>query len=140
LSKPYKKKTGCESPTNCEVRLHLELQRTVHGDFVPKVSNEQTTDYWQLKARNFVDLQLKKERNENVAKNVILYLGDGMGISTQTAARAYLGGEEKELAFELFPNVALSKVTRVHIVIKSYGNTYQLSFQIFIRRTVSILK
>ena len=48
-------------------------------------------------------------------RNVILFLGDGMGISTVTAARIYAGqaqggtGEEYALAFESFPNVALVK-------------------------------
>ena len=54
--------------------------------------------------------------NQNVAKNVILFIGDGMGISTVTAARILRGqlnnmtGEETVLEFEKFPHVALSKV------------------------------
>jgi alkaline phosphatase len=49
------------------------------------------------------------------AKNVILFIGDGMGISTITAARIYAGqkrgqtGEENVLSFERFENVALVK-------------------------------
>lgn len=49
------------------------------------------------------------------AKNIILFLGDGMGISTVTAARIFAGqaqgldGEEYLLSFEHFPHVALSK-------------------------------
>lgn len=49
------------------------------------------------------------------AKNVILFIGDGMGVSTVTAARIYDGqtrgesGEENVLSFERFPNVALVK-------------------------------
>jgi alkaline phosphatase len=49
------------------------------------------------------------------AKNVILFIGDGMGVSTVTAARIYDGqsrgetGEENTLSFERFPNVALVK-------------------------------
>ncbi|MCG8465158.1 MAG: alkaline phosphatase [Xanthomonadales bacterium] len=48
-------------------------------------------------------------------RNVILFLGDGMGISTITAARIFAGqqqglpGESYELSFEKFPHVALSK-------------------------------
>ncbi len=48
-------------------------------------------------------------------QNVILFLGDGMGVSTVTAARILAGqqagklGEEHELPFETFPNVALVK-------------------------------
>jgi alkaline phosphatase len=49
------------------------------------------------------------------AKNVILFLGDGMGISTVTAARIFAGqmqgasGEEHQLSFDKFNNVALIK-------------------------------
>lgn len=49
------------------------------------------------------------------AKNVILFVGDGMGVSTVTAARILQGqlkgrpGEENLLAFEEFPYTALSK-------------------------------
>lgn len=49
------------------------------------------------------------------AKNVILFIGDGMGISTVTAARIYDGqsrgepGEENLLSFEHFPALALVK-------------------------------
>ena len=50
------------------------------------------------------------------AKNVILFVGDGMGISTVTAARILEGqlrgesGEENQLSFDRFPDVALIKV------------------------------
>lgn len=49
------------------------------------------------------------------AKNVILFIGDGMGISTITAARIFDGqskgmsGEDNKLSFEEFPNVSLVK-------------------------------
>lgn len=49
------------------------------------------------------------------AKNVILFIGDGMGVSTITAARIYEGqkrgqtGEENLLSFERFPQTALVK-------------------------------
>ncbi|WP_321394460.1 alkaline phosphatase [Emcibacter sp.] len=48
-------------------------------------------------------------------KNVILFIGDGMGVSTVTAIRIYEGqlrgmsGEENTLSWEAFPRVALSK-------------------------------
>jgi len=49
------------------------------------------------------------------ARNVILFIGDGMGISTVTAARIFEGqrrggsGEENQLSFETLPHVALSR-------------------------------
>ncbi len=57
--------------------------------------------------------QLRADRHR--AKNVILFVGDGMGVSTVTAARILEGqlrgakGEENRLSFELLPYVALSK-------------------------------
>jgi len=55
-----------------------------------------------------------KDRVEG-ARNVIVFVGDGMGVSTVTAARIFDGqskgmaGEENWLAFERFQNVALVK-------------------------------
>lgn len=49
------------------------------------------------------------------ARNVILFIGDGMGVSTVTAARIFDGqsrgetGEENFLSFERFPRTALVK-------------------------------
>ena len=49
------------------------------------------------------------------ARNVILFVGDGMGVTTVTAARILEGqlkgghGEENQLAFEQLPYLALSK-------------------------------
>ncbi len=49
------------------------------------------------------------------ARNAVLFLGDGMGLSTVTAARILEGqlrqqpGEENQLAFETLPHVALLK-------------------------------
>lgn len=57
---------------------------------------------------------------EQKAKNVILFVGDGMGISTLTAARIYDGqqkggkGEDNALYFELAPYMALSKTYSVN--------------------------
>ena len=51
----------------------------------------------------------------SLARNVILFIGDGMGVSTVTAARIFDGqsqgmnGEEHSLVFETFPHVALVK-------------------------------
>lgn len=48
-------------------------------------------------------------------RNVILFIGDGMGVSTVTAARIFAGqlagadGEEHSLSFERFPHLALVK-------------------------------
>ncbi|MFW5633753.1 MAG: alkaline phosphatase [Erythrobacter sp.] len=63
------------------------------------------------------------------AKNVILFIGDGMGISTITAARIYDGqkrgetGEENTLSFETFPNVALVKTYNTNAQVPDSAGT-----------------
>ena len=59
--------------------------------------------------------RLQISPNTARAKNVILFVGDGMGVSTVTASRIFDGqslgqsGEEHVLSFEQFPHVALVK-------------------------------
>jgi alkaline phosphatase len=43
------------------------------------------------------------------ARNVILFIGDGMGLSTIAAARAFAVGVDGNLAMDQFPHVALSR-------------------------------
>ncbi len=63
------------------------------------------------------------------AKNVILFIGDGMGISTITAARIYAGqklgqtGEEYVLPFENFENVALVKTYNINAQVPDSAGT-----------------
>jgi alkaline phosphatase len=66
---------------------------------------------------------------EPKAKNVILFIGDGMGISTITAARIYEGqkrgetGEENVLSFERFPNLALVKTYNTNAQVPDSAGT-----------------
>ena len=63
------------------------------------------------------------------AKNVILFIGDGMGISTITAARIYAGqklgqtGEEYVLPFERFENLALVKTYNTNAQVPDSAGT-----------------
>lgn len=73
------------------------------------IEGELTSEYWLNSAKAFVEEQLKKTPNTNRAKNIIMFLGDGMSHPTITSARVYMGGEEKKLSFENFPYTASSK-------------------------------
>lgn len=70
---------------------------------------------WYADGANELKRALQNMPNENRAKNVILFVGDGMGISTVTAARIFDGqlrgenGEDNVLSFEEFPYLALAK-------------------------------
>ncbi|WP_394805413.1 alkaline phosphatase [Kordiimonas aestuarii] len=78
-----------------------------------------TTESWTKDGEAAIAERLAYKINKKRAKNVILFVGDGMGISTLTAARILEGqlrgesGEENYLSFEEFPNTALVKTYNV---------------------------
>jgi len=81
----------------------------------PAVRGPESVQDWYDSGQRFIrDAKARPVRPPR-AKNVILFVGDGMGISTITAARILEGqlagrpGEENSLSFERFPHVALSK-------------------------------
>lgn len=71
----------------------------------------------------------KNQSSDGTAKNVILFVGDGMGVSTVTAARIFDGqsqgksGEEHALAFESFNNVALIKTYNTNAQVPDSAGT-----------------
>ncbi|XP_060521962.1 alkaline phosphatase-like [Cylas formicarius] len=67
-------------------------------------------DYWRNVARQELLSSLKRKTIERPAKNVILFVGDGMGLTTITASRIYSKGEQGYLAWEKFTNVGILKV------------------------------
>ncbi|KAI5093490.1 alkaline phosphatase, tissue-nonspecific isozyme isoform X2 [Silurus meridionalis] len=77
---------------------------------------EKNPEFWNSWAQRTLVNALREELNTNYAKNLILFLGDGMGVPTVTAARILKGqlsgqyGEEVQLEMDKFPYVALSKV------------------------------
>lgn len=86
-----------------------------------------STKYWFDQGKEKVEARrvlLEKERSKSAnhkAKNIIFVLGDGMGVSTLTAARIFVGqkhgllGEEFSLSFERFPHTALIKTYNVDL-------------------------
>ncbi len=86
---------------------------------VSGVSAQETAEDWFAAGRRAVaDAKLVKPVGGR-AKNVILFVGDGMGITTVTASRIFEGqrrgesGEENLLSFEKFPFNALVKTYTV---------------------------
>lgn len=84
------------------------------------VSEEELhASYWNNKARQALHNAMNVKQNLHQAKNLILFLGDGMGIPTVTAARILKGqmaghsGEETSLVMDTFPHLALSKTYNV---------------------------
>ena len=79
------------------------------------VKRHESAETWRRDGWNAIEQAKKQKIRKGKAKNVILFIGDGMGVSTLTAARIFEGqrrgesGEENRLSFEEFPFSALSK-------------------------------
>lgn len=73
-------------------------------------AEELEIDYWLSSGQNLLRKQLAKNRpNLNLAKNIIIIIGDGLSLATQMATRVYLGNENVELSFEKLPYTGLAK-------------------------------
>ena len=81
----------------------------------PVIKGIESVADWNQAGQAFIAASKALQDNTRRARNVIIFVGDGMGIATQTAARIYEGqlkgkpGEENRLSFETLPYSALSK-------------------------------
>ena len=57
---------------------------------------EETEEFWRESARDEIQKRIKQSQNINMskAKNTVLLIGDGMGITTMTAGRILIDGED----------------------------------------------
>ncbi|XP_077204218.1 intestinal-type alkaline phosphatase 1-like [Paroedura picta] len=97
--------------------LCLWLGLALSGAVIPV--EEENPAFWDHKAAVAIQESLSLRPQHHRAKNLILFLGDGMGIPTITAARILNGqmlghlGPETPLAMDAFPYLALSKTYNV---------------------------
>ncbi len=84
------------------------------------IRRQESPETWRRGGEAAIERIKNAKKFNKRAKNVILFVGDGMGITTLTASRILEGqlrgesGEENSLSFEQFPNVALSKTYSVN--------------------------
>jgi alkaline phosphatase len=70
--------------------------------------------YYKVAAEQLAQ-RIAMQANAGTAKNIILFIGDGMGVATVTAGRIYEGqkrgvdGESNNLTMDTFPYIALAK-------------------------------
>ncbi len=83
-------------------------------------SRKESAQQWYRDGARAANAGAELRPKPGKAKNVILFIGDGMGLSTIAAARIREGqlkgntGEENALSFERFPYVSLSKTYSVN--------------------------
>ncbi|CAG0894801.1 unnamed protein product [Darwinula stevensoni] len=101
--------------------LLFSLVLFYHGDSAYRIVNRPNSlpedgDYWMSEMKNVLEKKMKTGMpNTKRAKNVIIFVGDGMGLPVTVASRIYKGqlqglpGEETSLKFETFPSTGLIK-------------------------------
>jgi len=100
------------------IALTLTFSAVSHADVLPQ-SQKDSSWYSAAQTKLTTKTAQAQATQATKAKNVILFVGDGMGISTLTAARILQGqrnnqsGEEGYLSFEEFPYSAQVKTYNV---------------------------
>ncbi|XP_034541018.1 alkaline phosphatase, tissue-nonspecific isozyme isoform X1 [Notolabrus celidotus] len=91
---------------------------------------EKEPKFWNTWAQKTLKNALTLQTlNQNQAKNLILFLGDGMGVPTVTAARILKGqlngqsGEETQLEMDKFPFVSLAKTYNTNAQVPDSAGT-----------------
>ena len=73
--------------------------------------NHPSFSYWMEEGRRELTKALLLEPNKRMAKNIVLVIGDGMSLSTNTAGRIFKGqslgedGVSSHLSWDKFPHI-----------------------------------
>lgn len=80
-------------------------------NFVPPIGpeEEKSQNHWINQGQKKLKEKLNEKLNLNKAKNLIIFIGDGMGLATLMATRSYINDVNEELSFEKFPHTGLAK-------------------------------
>ena len=99
--------------------ITMVIATSTYADDDQKViPDHQTSNSWFTQGVSAIKAK-PRVAGRKKAKNIILFVGDGMGVSTVTAARILEGqlkgmqGEENNLSFDLFPFTGLAKTYNV---------------------------
>ncbi|XP_029699585.1 alkaline phosphatase, tissue-nonspecific isozyme [Takifugu rubripes] len=101
----------------------LSVSLLLLSGFAQSRVEEENPEFWRSQAQKSLQSVLDRKLNTNVSRNILFFLGDGMGVTTYTAARILRGqlqnqsGEETVMTMDTFPSVGLAK-------------TYSVDFQI----------
>ncbi|XP_066287822.1 alkaline phosphatase-like [Branchiostoma lanceolatum] len=112
-------------------QAHRGRARSDARDYGGAPEAEENPTFWNnMAGRSIQDaLRIQRNHNMNVAKNVVLFLGDGMGAVSVTSARILKGqkagnpGEETMLAMDTLPHMAHSKTYNIDAQTPDSGAT-----------------
>lgn len=81
------------------------------ANFVPPVGpvEERSKVFWVNQGQSLLKEKVDQRLNINKAKNLVIFIGDGMGLGTVMATRSYINDVKTQLSFEKFPHTGLAK-------------------------------
>ncbi|CAG9123030.1 unnamed protein product [Plutella xylostella] len=85
----------------------------------PRTDNE----FWSSLVSRELEEALRVKWNLGTARNVVLFIGDGMGPATVAATRLYRGGESHRLFYETFPHVGMLKTYNANYMVPDSAST-----------------
>ena len=73
---------------------------------------QEDSDFWREHGQEEIEnaFSANDPLNKNVAKNVVLMIGDGLDLPTVTATRIFKVGESGQLVMETLPHTGMAKV------------------------------
>lgn len=79
--------------------------------FKPAVGpvEERSQHFWVTQGQSLLNHKLQQKLNLDKAKNIVILIGDGMGLATLMATRSYIKDVNTELSFDKFPHIGLAK-------------------------------
>ncbi|MCP4324400.1 MAG: alkaline phosphatase [Alteromonadales bacterium] len=114
--------TACNNSSSTQPDLPAPAPETIKQLTELQISNNSSSDWYIAGKQQVSKTQSDIEtivKQPGQAKNIILFIGDGMGVSTLTAARILEGqnkgllGEENRLSFENMPFTGFAKTYNV---------------------------
>jgi len=109
--------------------IHIEVTPSSPPADTAAVAPAEASDAWYRAGDETLRSALARNISDEPARNVILFIGDGMSLSTVTAARILEGqlrgqpGEENMLSFERLPWTGLSKTYSVNAQVSDSAST-----------------
>ena len=97
------------------VACRLAISYFVSNNAASSVPSSQAKNQWFKDGVDLIKENMKRKPIAKTAKNVIMFLGDGLSVPTVTATRILEGqlrgeiGEKNWLSYEKFPHTALCK-------------------------------
>jgi len=95
------------------------------SDIEENSNSRYSTTAYQLEKKS----KIRKKNVDGAPKNVIVFIGDGMGVTTLTAGRIFVGqemgkfGEEHELSWDKFNHLALIKTYNTNAQVPDSAGT-----------------